>query len=209
MTTKTALLTAFEKGPALVGFAKELTNLGWNLLASSGTKKFLDTYDITSYDVASLVGEPILGHKVVTLSREIYAAILADLDDEQEVAELKRIGVGSIDLVYVDLYPLAAELAKPDRTYESVIAKTDIGGPTLLRAAAKGRRLVLCKTSQFKPALDMIGQYPGQIIRPDRSGPRMFLSWLAAEAEETVAGYAKLSADFHRSVADGNFFKKD
>src|SRR3989344_8971741 len=152
---KTALLSAYQKTDALADFARELKKRRWDILASAGTKKFLDEKGIASTDVATIVGPPILGHRVVTLSREIHAGILAKDEDQ---AELDRLGIRRIDLVYVDLYPLEEEIARTGATEESVIEKTDIGGPALLRSAAKGRRIVLSSPAQFDNALEYIDQ---------------------------------------------------
>ena len=78
---KTALLSAYHKTDELVDFARALKEHGWDILASSGTKKFLDERKIESTDVATIIGKPILGHRVVTLSREIHAGILARAED--------------------------------------------------------------------------------------------------------------------------------
>ena len=193
----TALLTAFRKDYQLRDFAQVLIQREWSLFASAGTKKFLDTAGIPSTDIGDLVGPPILGHRVVTLDRKIYAAILARRDNADDIRELKRIGVDPIDLVYVDLYPLAEELKNPNRTVESVIEKTDIGGPTLLRAAAKGGRYVLSHSNQFQQVLHFFDHR--------HESPKHFLAGLAAHAEEVVSEYATLSARFHQSVALGTF----
>src|SRR5579884_603882 len=129
---KVALFSAYQKSDTLADLARALHERGWEILASAGTKAFLDAKSIPSTDVSTIVGEPILGHRVVTLSREIHAGLLARVEDQ---SELDRLGIKRIDLVYVDLYPLTEEIAKPDATEASVIEKTDIGGPTLLRAA--------------------------------------------------------------------------
>lgn len=187
---KTALLSAYQKTDALADFAGELKKRGWDILASAGTTKFLAERGIEAIDVATIVGPPILGHRVVTLSREIHAGLLARPEDE---AELQKLGLRRIDLVYVDLYPLEEEIAKPGATEESVIEKTDIGGPALLRSAAKGRRIVLSNPAQFKPALEYIDSG-----REDKK----YLAGLAAEAESAVAAYASASAEFtqHMSI---------
>ena len=186
---KTALLSAYQKTDELADFALALKERGWDILASAGTKKFLAEKGVESTDVASIVGEPILGHRVVTLSREIHAGLLARPEDEDE---LRRLRIRCIDLVYVDLYPLEEEIAKPDATEDSVIEKTDIGGPTMLRSAAKGRRIVLSSPRQFKEAL---GYIDGG--REDRK----YLAKLAAEAEQIVARYCSVSAAFMMQVA--------
>ena len=198
-----ALLSAYDK-VGLASFAQSLQALGWSLLASAGTAKYLNQQAIWTRDVAELVGPPILGHKVVTLSREIHAALMAD-DSPEEQAELTRIGVPQIDLVYVDLYPLAEAVLDQDCTLQSVIEKTDIGGPAMLRAAAKGRRFVLCQTSQFAPVLDYIleqAQSPKHQNEHER-----FISSLVWQAEVAVARYCHVSADYHFSYAEAHDYR--
>ena len=179
---KTALFSAYRKTEALADFANHLGTRGWRILASAGTKKFLDEKWIESTDVATIVGAPILGHRVVTLSREIHAGLLARPEDDPE---LERLGIPRIDLVYVDLYPLEEEIQKPEATEESVIEKTDIGGPALLRSAAKGRRIALSNPAQFEDALNYID---------GEKEDKKYLAGLAAEAEAVVEKYAHASA---------------
>src|SRR3989344_5248469 len=138
---RTALVTSYEKNEAVVRLAKMLVANGWNILGSARTTSYLKENGIACKDVADIVGPPILGHRVVTLSLEIYAGLLASTKEDS--AELERLHISNIDLVYVNLYPLEKETQNPQATPESVLEKTDIGGPTLLRAAAKGRRLAL------------------------------------------------------------------
>jgi len=185
-----ALLSAYSKY-RLADFARELRATNWDLIASSGTAKHLLEQGIPVRDVSEFVGEPILGHKVVTLSRAIMAGLLAD-DSPAEEAELRRINMPRIELVYVNLYPLESEIENPQRTLKSVLEKTDIGGPTMLRAAAKGRRYVLQSSVQFKPVLDFIRQYP----QPTSLERRRFVSNLAYDAEMVASLYSKISADF-------------
>ncbi len=137
----TALLSAYDK-TGLPEFARTIFDLGWRILASDGTAKLLGQHHIGAENINSIVGKPILGHRVVTLSRQIHAALLAK-DTPEDNAELKRIGMPRIDLVYVSLYPLEVELAKSDKTLDSVLEMTDIGGPAMLMAGIKGKRLVL------------------------------------------------------------------
>lgn len=188
---KTALLSAYRKTDTLADFAQALKKRGWDILASAGTTKFLAESGIESTDVTSFVGAPILGHRVVTLSREIHAGLLARPEDE---AELKRLDIRRIDLVYVDLYPLEEEIARHGATEESIIEKTDIGGPTLLRAAAKGRRIVLSSPAQFVKALEYIDK---------NEGDKRYLASLAAKAESIVADYVAASAAFNHMVEKG------
>lgn len=183
----TALLMAYDKS-GLTGFASSLVDLGWNLLGSRGTAQYLNSQSVPTRDIAELVGPPILGHKVVSLSRELFAALLAD-ESPEEQAELERIGVPRIDLVYVNVYPLEEEARNPARTLKSLLEKTDIGGPSVLRAAAKGRRIVLCDQSQFEMALQYLLSAPH-----DEGANKKFIAGLVYNAESFVSAYCNVSA---------------
>ncbi|HTR18840.1 MAG TPA: hypothetical protein VMH91_02565 [Candidatus Paceibacterota bacterium] len=182
---KTALLASFGKDAPLVRLGKLLKEKGWNLLGSAGTAKYLNDNDIPCRDVGEIVGAPILGHRVVTLSREIYAGLLAATPED--FAELEKQEITRIDLVYVTLYPLEATILDKKSTPHDVIEKTDIGGPTLLRAAAKGRRVVLSSPEQ----LDEFEKHLSQ-----DSFDEKYLVKLAAAAERRVADYVDASASY-------------
>lgn len=184
---KTALLSVFNKD-GIVAFAQTLLDLGWSLLASGGTARRLAAVGIPVRDVAELVGGgAILGHKVVTLSRELHAGLLADL--ETELDELERLGLLYIDLVCVDLYPLREAIADPNATPQSVRKDTDIGGPTMLRSGAKGRRIVICDPADRLRVVEWM-----EAGEPDREE---FITALVAKAEATVASYCLHSARYH------------
>lgn len=183
---RTALLTSYEKNEPLLRLARLLAKNGWNLLGSAGTASFLKENGIACKDVAEMVGPPILGHRVVTLSREIYAGLLAAT--EKDFAELERLNIPNIDLVYVNLYPLEKEITNPQATPESVLEKTDIGGPTLLRAAAKGQRLALSNPKQ----IDILESWLKK-GSPESEREQITLKF-AAEAEKRVADYISASA---------------
>src|SRR3990167_4721676 len=142
MPQRTALLSVFHKD-GIVEFARELLELDFSLFASGGTARTLAETGIPVKDVAELVGGgAILGHRVVTLSREVHAGLLAR-DNEEDRAELENLGVPFIDMVVCDFYPLREEIAKEGATVDSVINQTDIGGPTMVRSGAKGGRIVV------------------------------------------------------------------
>lgn len=189
---RTALLSVYDK-TGIVEFASGLAGLGWSLYSSGGTARVLADAGLPVTDVADLVGGgAILGHRVVTLSREVHAGLLARPVPE-DLAELEALGIPFIDLVCVDLYPLAEEVAKPGATEESVINKTDIGGPTMLRSAAKGRRIVVADPAQRPEVLIWL-----QAGEPD---PGRFRTALAARAEGIVAAYCLQSARYHSAGA--------
>lgn len=180
---KTALLSVYHKA-GIVEFGQGLVDQGWQLMASGGTAKALQAAGLSVTDVAKFVGEPILGHRVVTLSREIHAALLA-MDKDNE--ELERLGIPHIGLVCVDLYPLA-EVIMSGKPHEEVIEMTDIGGPTLLRSAAKGGRIVISTPGMREKTLEWIAQ--GE---PD--GPA-FRRHLAGMAELVVSQYSYVSGSY-------------
>jgi AICAR transformylase/IMP cyclohydrolase PurH len=116
----TALLSVYEKA-GIANFAQALVGLGWSLVASGGTCKALNAAGLPVRDVAELVGGgAILGHRVVTLSREVHAGLLARHTPE-DAAELEALGLPRIDLVCVDLYPLTAAMTAPDSTPEKIL----------------------------------------------------------------------------------------
>ncbi len=184
---KTALLASYEKDDNVLRLGKLLTENGWNVLGSSGTAKFLNENGVNCRDVADIVGPPILGHRVVTLSRELFAGLLAT---EADQGELEQLDVPCIDLVYVTLYPLEKTVASPSATVDDVIEKTDIGGPTLLRAAAKGRRFALSNHSQISEFEQCLkAGMPKDIVES-------LTTRFAAAAERRVAEYVAASASF-------------
>jgi phosphoribosylaminoimidazolecarboxamide formyltransferase/IMP cyclohydrolase len=131
------LLSAYDK-TGIVELARGLQELGWELLSSGGTARALADAGIPVVDVASETGYPaILGHRVVTLHPKVHGGILADPDLAEHRADLGAHGIVPISLVVVNLYPFASEPG---------IDLIDIGGPALVRAAAKNHRHVTVVT---------------------------------------------------------------
>jgi len=185
---KTALISVYTKD-GIEDFAGRLVKLGWEILSSGGTAKFLAEKGIPVKDVAELVGGgAILGHRVVTLSREVHAGLLAR-DNEEDRAELENLGVPFIDMVVCDFYPLREEIAKEGATVDSVINQTDIGGPTMVRSGAKGGRIVVIDPLDRKTVIEQLEF--NDVVTP---GVRQYLR---AKAEYIVAGYCLDSVRFH------------
>jgi len=183
----TALLSVYHK-EGIVDFARDLITLEWSLLASGGTARVLREAHLPVRDVAELTGGgAILGHRVVTLSREVDAGLLARRTPEDE-AEMAKLSLPYIDLVCVDLYPLQEEIEKPGSTLASVIEMTDIGGPTMLRSAAKGNRIVICDPVDRGRVVSWL-----KAGQPNRDG---LVNELAAKAEYVVGCYCLASAQF-------------
>ncbi|MDD5341093.1 MAG: hypothetical protein PHC97_01495 [Patescibacteria group bacterium] len=197
---KFALISVFNKA-GIKGFAQDLSIMGWRILSSGGTAKVLKEAGLKVTDVAELVGgKAILGHRVVTLSRELHASLLARYNIDLE--EMENLGLPYIDLVCCDFYPLANAIAKPDATIESVIEMTDIGGPTMVRSAAKGGRIVICDPADRGWVLDELRANNNE-LKPES------IQRLRAKAEGEVAKYCLDSARYHSDGdIDGNVGKK-
>jgi len=123
-----ALLSVYDK-TGIVALAQGLVDAGWELVSSGGTGRALAEANIAHRDLADLTGfAEILDHRVVTLHPAVHAGILADRSKQSHLDDLDRLGVAPIDLVVVNLYPF-----RSDPSIELI----DIGGPTMVRAAAK------------------------------------------------------------------------
>lgn len=123
-----ALLSVYDKS-GIVELASALVELGWEVVSSGGTAKAVAAAGLPVIDVAELTGfEPILGHRVVTLHPAVHAALLADLDEPSHRDDLARMGIEPFSLAVINLYPF---------TSNPSIELIDVGGPTMVRAAAK------------------------------------------------------------------------
>src|SRR3990167_1420840 len=201
MKQKTALISVYNK-EGITDFAKELVFLGWKIISSGGTAKHLSDAGIPVTDIAEITGMPaILSHRVVTLHQKIHSGLLA-LNTPEHLAELEKYNIPWIDLVCSDLYPLEEEINKPEATKESVIEKTDIGGPAMIRSAAKGGRIVICDPADRAKVIEWLKK-TGE---PDREE---FLNNLASKAEAVVARYCSISSEYlSHGVYEGIFGKK-
>src|SRR5690606_28120490 len=134
---KRALISVSDK-TGVVDFAKELVTLGFEILSTGGTKKALEENNVPVIGVDEITGFPeILEGRVKTLHPNIHGGLLAKRDDASHLEQLQQQGIQPIDLVCVNLYPFQQTIAKPDVTPEDAIENIDIGGPSMLRAAAK------------------------------------------------------------------------
>ncbi len=159
----TAILSVHNK-TGLLDFAKGLAALGWNLLASGGTAKLLRDNNINVTEVADYTKSPeLLGGRVKTLHPAIHGGLLAR-PTESDRNELLALGWDYIDLVAVNLYPFEETIAKPNVTYADAIENIDIGGVTLIRAAAKNHERVtlVCDPADYAETLSMLqhGEIP-------------------------------------------------
>jgi len=150
----TVILSVHNK-TGLVDFAKGLAELGWKLLASGGTAKLLRENSIAVTEVADYTHSPeILGGRVKTLHPAIHGGLLAR-PTESDHQQLLDLGWDYIDLVAVNLYPFEQTIARPGVSYAEVIENIDIGGVTLIRAAAKNHERVtlVCDPADYAAVL--------------------------------------------------------
>ncbi len=134
---KTALISVSDKS-GIVELARALAEMGVRLLSTGGTARLLADAGLAVTEVAEVTGSPeMLDGRVKTLHPRIHGGLLARRDNPAHMAALRQHGIEPIDLLVVNLYPFAEATARPDCTLEEAIENIDIGGPAMLRAAAK------------------------------------------------------------------------
>ncbi|MFK8025987.1 MAG: bifunctional phosphoribosylaminoimidazolecarboxamide formyltransferase/IMP cyclohydrolase [Ilumatobacter sp.] len=138
----TALLSVYDK-TGVADLARSLAELGWSLVSSGGTAKAIADAGVEVTDVVEWTGVPaILGHRVVTLHPKVHGGILADPTDAEHRADMEAYGITPIDLVVANLYPFGADTDSFAHGGGSKVDMIDIGGPAMVRAAAKNHAFV-------------------------------------------------------------------
>jgi phosphoribosylaminoimidazolecarboxamide formyltransferase/IMP cyclohydrolase len=191
-----ALLSVSDK-TGIVDLARALHKLGVRLLSTGGTARLLADADLPVTEVASLTGFPeMLDGRVKTLHPTIHGGLLARRDLPAHMASLAEHGIPTIDLLVVNLYPFAQATARPDCTLEDAIENIDIGGPAMLRAAAKNWADV---TVLIDPA-----DYP-QVLAELAAGSvqRSTRFMLAKKVYAHTAAYDGMITNYLGALADG------
>ena len=151
-----ALLSVSDK-TGIVDFGEGLVRAGYQLISSGGTHAVLQAEGIPVMKVSEYTGSPeILEGRVKTLHPKIHGGILAKRNDEIHDSDREANGIGLIDIVAVNLYPFKETIAKPDVTFAEAIENIDIGGPSMVRSAAKNHKdvAVLTNPGQYGIFLD-------------------------------------------------------
>ena len=139
---KRALISVSDK-TGVIEFAKQLVELGFEIISTGGTKKAIHEAGIPVIGVSDVTGFPeILDGRVKTLNPLIHGGLLAKFDDPSHKAQMDEHSIDPIQIVCVNLYPFQQTIEKPDVTVEDAIENIDIGGPTMLRSAAKNHQYV-------------------------------------------------------------------
>lgn len=157
----TALLSVCDK-TGIVEFAKELKSLGYNIISSGGTAKKLKENSIECKEISDVTGFPeMLDGRVKTLNPKIHGGILARRDIPKHLEQLKELGIETIDIVAVNLYPFeetAKKIAKPQdkKIAQDIIENIDIGGVALIRAASKNYKdvLIVCNPMDYSAIIE-------------------------------------------------------
>jgi phosphoribosylaminoimidazolecarboxamide formyltransferase/IMP cyclohydrolase len=179
-----ALISVSDK-TGVVDFARGLSNLGIELLSTGGTASAIRDAGLEVTDVSEFTGQDeILGGRVKTLHPRLHAALLAKRDDPEHMATLAAEGIEPIDLACVNLYPFQETVSRPDVTEAEAVENIDIGGPTMIRAAAKNHRFVavVVKPESYDAVLAELEAADGTVSEETRH-------WLANEAFADIANY--------------------
>ena len=153
-----ALISVSDK-TGVVEFATALKNLGWGLIATGGTLKVLRGAGLEVADIQDVTGFPeICEGRVKTLHPKVHGGLLARRDSEDHMAQLAENGIDTIEMVCVNLYPFEATIAKEGVTMEDAVENIDIGGPSMLRSAAKNFRdvTVVCDPADYANIIEEI-----------------------------------------------------
>mgnify|MGYP000866029352 FL=1 len=162
---KRALISVFDK-TGVVEFAKELANLGYEIISTGGTLNTLKNAGIDVISVSDITNFPeCLDGRVKTLHPKIHAGILAMRSNEKHMAQLKELNVKTIDIVAINLYPFKETILKDGVTLAEAIENIDIGGPTMLRAAAKNYQdvAVIVDTNDYEKVISELKEH-GEVL---------------------------------------------
>jgi len=162
-----ALISVSDK-TGIVELATELASYGVEILSTGGTAKLLREQGLSVKDVSEFTGFPeMLDGRVKTLHPKVHGGLLGMRDNQAHVAKMAEHGIEPIDMVVVNLYPFEATVAKPDCSLEDAIENIDIGGPTMLRSAAKNNRdvTVLVDAGDYTSVLEEMKGNDGSVSR--------------------------------------------
>ncbi|MCS4488944.1 bifunctional phosphoribosylaminoimidazolecarboxamide formyltransferase/IMP cyclohydrolase [Streptococcus sciuri] len=188
--TKKALISVSDKA-GIIAFAQRLRELGWEIISTGGTKTALDKAGVETIAIDDVTGFPeMMDGRVKTLHPKIHGGLLArrDLDSHLDAAKEHKIDL--IDLVVVNLYPFKETILKPDVTYADAVENIDIGGPSMLRSAAKNHAsvTVIVDPADYAVVLDEL-KNAGETTLETRKR-------LAAKVFRHTASYDALIADY-------------
>lgn len=190
-----ALISVSDK-TGIVEFAKGLADMGVEIISTGGTHKKLEEAGIKVTGVSDITGFPeCLDGRVKTLHPAVHGGLLARRDVPAHMEQLKELGITPIDIVAINLYPFKETIMKPDVTLADAIENIDIGGPTMLRSAAKNHKdvMVICDPADYDRALEELKK--GEV-------PYEFKYELALKVFQHTAAYDAMISDYLRKQID-------
>ncbi len=187
---KRALVSVSDK-TNLSEFARELAKVGWELVSTGGTARFLRESGVDVVDVSRVTGFPeILSGRVKTLHPSVHGGILARRDDPGHMEELSSCGINPFDMVVCNLYPFVEAALNPEAGLDEIIEQIDIGGPTLLRAAAKNFAWVVPVSNPRRyPAVIEQLKTTGDVDRVTRRDLAVETFYHTASYDAAIASY--------------------
>jgi len=196
MAIRRALVSVSDK-TGIVEFCRELANLGVEIISTGGTKTLLEKENVPVIGISDVTGFPeVLDGRVKTLHPAVHSGLLAIRDNEEHIETMKKLGLDYIDIVIVNLYPFQQTIEKPNVSYEDAIENIDIGGPTMLRSAAKNHAFVTVVVDA--------GDY-AKVLEEVKAGGDTTLDTrkrLAAKVFRHTAAYDSLISDYFAKVLD-------
>ena len=185
-----ALFSVSDK-QGVVEFGRELVNLGWEIISTGGTLRALEAGDVPVRPVADVTEHPeMMNGRVKTLHPRIHGGILANRDLKEHPEDMRANGVGEIDLVVVNLYPFEQTIEKDGVTEGECIENIDIGGPCMLRAAAKNFHhvTVVSDPNDYSRVLEELSE-AGEVSRSTRKELALKAFAMTARYDAAIVSY--------------------
>ena len=182
LKVKRALISVSDK-EGIVEFAKELKAMGVEIISTGGTKKAFKDAGVDALDISDITGFPeMLDGRVKTLHPKVHGGLLALRENKEHMETIKKHEIQEIDMVVINLYPFKAVIKKPGISIEDVIENIDIGGPSMIRSAAKNAQSVVVLTDK--------ADYPTVLAEMKSGGVKLeTLNYLRVKAYKTTADY--------------------
>src|ERR1700722_7248278 len=202
MKIKRALLSVSDK-TGIAEFARRLNELGVEIISTGGTAALLKSESIPVVEIEKFTGFPeILGGRVKTLHPKVHGGLLSVRTDPSHQEQLAKNGIQPIDLVAVNLYPFEQTIRKPDIKLEDAIEQIDIGGPSMLRSAAKNYRFVttVSDPQDYETVLEELQTHAGETTLALREQLAIKVFLLTARYDSAIAVYLN-----HEQATSGSY----
>ena len=220
--TKRALISVSDKA-GIVEFAQELKKLGWDIISTGGTKVALDNAGVDTIAIDDVTGFPeMMDGRVKTLHPNIHGGLLARRDLDSHLQAAKDNNIELIDLVVVNLYPFKETILKPDVTYADAVENIDIGGPSMLRSAAKNHAsvTVVVDPADYAVVLDELAangetsyetrqRLAAKVYRHTASYDALIAEYFTAQVGETKPEKLTLTYDLKQPMRYGENPQQD